>query len=189
MHKMLIIDKRLKSRTNLAPERRFVYASVGTWTPIAPLLRMVSGNTTQSTRGQMMRARRLKSGHMPLQLTETLLAFGGPPCLRQWSPHLADTVHLRIDNRPTAIGKPAAIAELGLLFDRTRALGEGFRTLWPSEDGETVLAELDLSPLDGGAALPLAMILRALQPAPEIRDLRFYLDPTPLGIPRRQALV
>ena len=94
-----------------------------------------------------------------------------------------EAIHVRIGNRKPAIGRMAAIVEVARLFGDVQALGRQFREVWPGADGETVLMELDLI-TGSDAVIPLAIVLRVITPG-LIKDLRFYLDPTPLGLPPR----
>lgn len=113
-------------------------------------------------------------------MAEALLAGLDPMDLRPWEALLALDGQVRIGNRRVAVGRAKCVGELARLFARTASIGRGFRELWPSADGETVLMEVDLWPLQNGAALPLAIIARMIAPQPILRDLRFYLDPSPL---------
>jgi hypothetical protein len=60
-------------------------------------------------------------------------------------------------------------------------MGRQFRELWPSPDGETVLMELDLVPVDALPVAPIAIIARIIEPNPLLRDVRLYFDPHPIG--------
>lgn len=115
-------------------------------------------------------------------VARTLLDFEARPCPVYWTAHFAEGIHLRIGNRPVVSGARKARIELARLFDRIDAIGTGFRFLWEAPDGETVLMELDLTPNEAIQPIPAAIVLRALNPAPVIRDLRFYFDPAPLAM-------
>jgi hypothetical protein len=109
-------------------------------------------------------------------LADSILKASDPIDIRAWSIMLADDVHLRVGSRPVAVGRKQALGELRLLFAKADALGRGFCAVWPGNDRETVLLELELTPSAGGVAIPVAIIARAIDPNPLLRDLRFYLD-------------
>jgi hypothetical protein len=54
------------------------------------------------------------------------------------------SVHLRIGNRPTAIGRAAALGELGAFLAGVAAIGRGCREVWALE--EATLVETDVVP-------------------------------------------
>lgn len=117
---------------------------------------------------------------IPLAAARYLLDNGERPSARRWAEQFDAHIHLRIGNRPVVSGAAKATIEIARLFDRILAIGTAFRYLWAAPDGETVLMELDLTPIEAIQPIPAAIMLRALNPAPVIRDLRFYLDPAPL---------
>ncbi len=125
---------------------------------------------------------------LPLRLAEVLLAASDPVDLAAWSALLAPDVHLRIGNGPVATSRQAAIFALSALLGRAASIGAGFRALWPSPDGETIMLEVELSPAPGAERLPIAIILRATEPDPFVRDLRIYLDPAPLSARATESL-
>jgi len=111
-----------------------------------------------------------------------LLEASDPPDLAGWSRLLAENVHLRVGNRQPAVGREASLRELSRLFQVTAALGRGFRELWPSGDGETVLMEIELTPVGSVRPLPVALVVRMIAPEAIVRDVRFYFDPAPLRL-------
>lgn len=119
-----------------------------------------------------------------LSVARALLEVEGVPCVEDWAAHFAEGIHLRVANRPVMHGAKMAAAELALLFAPVIAIGAGFRFMWAAPDDATVLAELDLALAGRLEPVPMVIVLRALEPAPVMRDLRFYLDPTPLGLPQ-----
>jgi hypothetical protein len=118
-----------------------------------------------------------------LPVAAALLAASDPMDLGAWERLLSDDAHVRIGNRPVAVGRDQCVAELSELFRHVAALGRTFREVWPSYDGETVLMELDLVPVDAAPVLPVAMIARIIAPSTLVRELRWYFDPEPLGLP------
>lgn len=97
-----------------------------------------------------------------------------PETLAAWSLVLADDVHLRVGNGPTAVGKPQALAELAGLLDQLTGLGVGYREVL--RVGETLVVEttLQLAPGDTLDAVPCVLIARSERGL--ITDMRFYLD-------------
>jgi hypothetical protein len=114
---------------------------------------------------------------LPLRTAEALLALSAPPRAGAWGSLCSNAVVLRI-------GRLAAEVELNLLFANVSSLGEGFRAIWAGRDGATALMELELRTKGSVDPLPLVIVLRALEPAPVIRDLRLYMDPGPLMLDR-----
>lgn len=116
-----------------------------------------------------------------LRIVEALFA-AGPADLGVWSGLLDASAHLRIGNRPPAIGRDAVLGELGAFLAGVAAIGRGYREVWVLE--EATFVETDVVPwvpdgLDGlpASPLPCAMVFRT--GAGELAlDLRFYLDPT-----------
>src|SRR3712207_1433259 len=51
-----------------------------------------------------------------------------------WSCLLDARVHLRLGNRPTAIGRAAALGELGAFLAGLAAIGRGCREVWALEE-------------------------------------------------------
>ncbi len=115
-----------------------------------------------------------------LRIVETLFA-AGPADLRVWSCLLDASAHLRIGNRPTAIGRDAVLGELGAFLAGVAAIGSGYREVWALE--EATLVETDVVPrMECGrpaSALPCLMVFRTGSGALAL-DLRFYLDPAPV---------
>jgi hypothetical protein len=132
-------------------------------------------------RGPGFPRRGRKSG-APLALAQAILAASDPLQLEGWALLLAADVQVRLGNRPVVVGKSLCVKELGRLFERSEAFGRGFRELWPSDDGSTVLLELDFLPTGSGTPLPMALIARLIPPEPAACELRFYFDPSPLGL-------
>ncbi len=119
-----------------------------------------------------------------LRIVETLFE-AGPADLCAWSCLLDASVHLRIGNRPTAIGRVAALGELGAFLAGVASIGHAYREVWALE--EATLVETDVVPRTKRAgpcgapapALPCAMVFRTGAGALAL-DLRFYLDPAPV---------
>ncbi len=114
----------------------------------------------------------------------------GPADLRAWSRLLDESVHLRIGNRPPAIGRVAVLGELGAFLAGVSAIGQGYLDVCALE--EATLVETDVVPrrtMSAGQrglptpALPCAMVFRTGTGALAL-DLRFYLDPSPVFGPR-----
>lgn len=118
----------------------------------------------------------------PIVVARSLLEQVGPPAADHWAAHFADGIHLRVANRPVALGREAASGELAALFHDVVQLGTQFCFIWPAPDGETVLMEVDITARTQHQPIPMVIVMRALEPAPMIRDLRFYLDPSPLSL-------
>ena len=97
-----------------------------------------------------------------------------PETLAAWSLVLADNVHLRVGNGPTAVGKPKALLELAALLDHVERIGTGYREVLRS--GETVVVEttLLLSSLEDVGEVPCVLIARSERGL--MSDVRFYLD-------------
>ncbi|PWG63540.1 hypothetical protein [Sediminicurvatus halobius] len=97
-----------------------------------------------------------------------------------WSAALGDDCHLRIGNRPPCLGKACALSALEHLLGRVDSVGTGFRDTW--EFREAIILETDLGvgcdrdrpPL----IIPCAVFARVTRD--QVRDLRFYLDPSPI---------
>jgi hypothetical protein len=118
----------------------------------------------------------------PLQVAAALLNASDPMDLRAWDHLLSDDAHVRVANRPVAVGRALCVAELAVLFTHIAAMGRQFREVWPSPDGETVLMELDLMPVDPIPVIPIAIVARIIEPDPLVRDVRLYFDPEPFGL-------
>jgi len=101
-----------------------------------------------------------------LQIVETLFA-AGPADLRVWSRLVDAGAHLRIGNRPTAIGRAAVLGELGAFLAGVASIGHAYREVWALE--EATLVETDVVPRAERAepfgapapVLPCAMVFRA----------------------------
>jgi hypothetical protein len=120
-----------------------------------------------------------------LHVASALLDSSDPIDLGAWSRLLSHDAHVRVANRPVAVGHAQCVAELAALFTRVTAVGRQFREVSPSPDGETVFMELDLVPVDPFPALPITIIARIIEPNPLVRDMRLYFDPLPLGLASR----
>ncbi len=130
-----------------------------------------------------------------LRIVETIFA-ARPADLGVWSSLLDAGAHLRIGNRPTAIGRAAVLCELGDFLAGVAEIGRDYREVWALQ--EATLVETDIVPrvVGGGPcgglpaqALPCAMVFRTGAGALAL-DLRFYLDPAPVfarraGVRRR----
>ena len=110
----------------------------------------------------------------------------GPADLGAWSCLLDASAHLRIGNRPPAIGRVAVLGELGAFLAGVAAIGQGYKDVWALE--EATLVETDVVPrrtMRAGQrgllppSLPCAMVFRTGTGALAL-DLRFYLDPSPV---------
>ena len=139
-----------------------------------------SMNDHVATESMSWRRNQLSRRH--LSAAAALLNASDPMDLGAWERLLSDDAHVRVANRPVAVGRAHCVDELAELFPRIAALGRKFREVWPSADGETVLMELDLVPVDAIAVLPIAIVARIIAPNPLVRDVRFYFDPRPLGL-------
>ncbi len=119
-----------------------------------------------------------------LRIVETLFA-AGPADLCVWSGLLDASAHLRIGNRPTAIGRTAVLGELGAFLAGVSAIGHGYREVWALEEATLVETDVLPRPKRGGPcgvpapALPCMMVFRTGSGALAL-DLRFYLDPAPV---------
>ena len=118
-----------------------------------------------------------------LSTVKLLLAPATPPDLHLWASLLSRRLHLRVADRPIAVGHDSAMIELTVLFRPVLSFGTGFQAVWPAPDGETVLVETDIIVAASPTPLPIAMILRLVGRTSPIRDMRFYLDPTLLELP------
>lgn len=129
-----------------------------------------------------------------LRIVETLFA-GCPADLCAWSGLLDASAHLRIGNRPPAIGRAAVLGELGEFLAGVQAIGREYRETWALK--EATLVETDVVPkagrggpcegLPAPATLPCVMVFRTGAGALAL-DLRFYLDPAPIfGRPAGRA--
>jgi hypothetical protein len=117
-----------------------------------------------------------------LQVAAALLDASDPMDLGVWERLLAQDAHIRVANRPVAVGHAQCVLELAALFPHIAAMGRQFREVWPSPDGETVLMELDLLPVGSVPAIPLSVIARVVEPDALLKDVRLYFDPHPLGL-------
>jgi hypothetical protein len=131
----------------------------------------------------MTRRRVPARGRYPplLELAERLLRASDPLDIEGWARLLSEDIHLRIANQPPVIGRSLATEELVKLFWMVNALGRGFCEIWPGDDKETLLMELDLS-LKTDTAIPIAIVVRMVEPTRLARDIRFYFDPAPLSV-------
>jgi len=119
-----------------------------------------------------------------LRIVEALFA-ACPADLGAWSGLLDASAHLRIGNRPPAIGRDAVLGELGAFLAGVASIGQEYRDVWALE--EATLVETDVVPRATRAgpyglpasALPCAMVFRTGVGALAL-DLRFYLDPAPI---------
>jgi len=100
-----------------------------------------------------------------------------------WAAVLGDDCHLRIGNTPPCLGKPTALAALEQLLGRIDGVGTGFRDTW--EFREAVILETDVGVSHGTGrttiVIPCAVFARVTHN--RVRDLRFYLDPSPISPP------
>ena len=128
-----------------------------------------------------------RNGHAAvnsLRIVEVLFA-AGPADLDAWSCLLDASAHLRIGNRPPAIGRAAVLGELGAFLAGVAAIGRGYREVWALE--EATLVETDVVPRTKRSepcglpapALPCVMVFRTGSGALAL-DVRFYLDPAPV---------
>ncbi len=116
----------------------------------------------------------------PLEIVDALLG-AGPDRLAAWAAILDPGVHLRVGNRPPALGVDAAIRELGLLLADVAAARGCHREVWRLRGA--VLVETELGVLDdavGRYRIPVAAVLRIGGDGRAI-DVRIYLDPSPLA--------
>ncbi len=116
----------------------------------------------------------------PLEIVDALLG-AGPDRLEAWSAILDPGVHLRVGNRPPALGIDAAIRELALLLANVAAARGCHREVWRLRGA--VLVETELG-VPGDAAgrdrIPVAVVLRVGGDGKAV-DVRLYLDPSPLA--------
>ncbi len=121
-----------------------------------------------------------------LEIVDALLG-AGPDRLVAWAAILDPGVHLRVGNRPPALGVDAAIRELGLLLADAAAARGCHREVWRLRGA--VLVETELG-VPGDAAgrdrIPVAVVLRVGGDGKAI-DVRIYLDPSPLARARARA--
>lgn len=117
-----------------------------------------------------------------LPVAAAFLNASDPMDLNAWERLLSNDAHVRVANRPVAVGHAQCVAELATLFPHIAAMGRQFREVWPSPDGESVLMELDLVPVRAIPVVPISIIARIIEPHPLVRDLRLYFDPHPLGL-------
>lgn len=113
--------------------------------------------------------------------------LNGPFVRAEWEAIASESLHLRIGNRASAIGRTAALNEFAAF--RARILGFGCRycDLWQRR--EAIYAETDIRFVDSEAGLrdiPCAVVARVSRGL--LLDLRLYLDPSPvLGAATRDA--
>ena len=96
-----------------------------------------------------------------------------------WAGIMGEDCHLRIANAPPAVGREASLRQLSGFLDRVRGFGGSFCEVWRRR--EVVVAETDVifaEPPDHLACIPCVIVVRTTQGL--VRDLRFYLDPTPV---------
>ena len=94
-----------------------------------------------------------------------------------WTLATSPALHLRIGNLPPALGRQAALLQLGRLFDRIEGFG-GFCEAW--QRNEAVFVETEVLARGAQRRLRLPCVIVARARAGLIADLRFYLDPSPL---------
>ncbi len=115
-----------------------------------------------------------------LEIVDALLG-AGPDRLEAWAAILDPGVHLRVGNRPPALGVDAAIRELGLLLANVATARGCHREVWRLRGA--VLVETELG-VPGDAAgrdrIPVAVVLRVGGDGKAV-DVRLYLDPSPLA--------
>lgn len=107
-----------------------------------------------------------------------------PPELAAWAAILAEEAHLRVGNRPPAVGKVKALFELAALLGRVESVGDGFCEAWAAGEAIVVETTVRFAAAHGRGArtVPCAVVARAVGGL--LHDVRFYLDPAP---PRHAA--
>lgn len=115
-------------------------------------------------------------------LVDQLLSHSMPPDPAVWAPFLYRDVHLRVADRPTVIGADRAVAELAILFRPILCFGSCYHLVWAAPDHQSVVVETDLVNAAASSPLPAAIIFRLLGRTQPIRDLRFYLNLSPLDL-------
>ncbi len=96
-----------------------------------------------------------------------------------WAGVLGEDCHLRIANTPPAVGRAASLRQLSGFVPRVRGFGGTFCEAWRRR--EVVVVETDVIFLERAgepASVPCVIVVRATRGF--VRDLRFYLDPTPI---------
>lgn len=98
-----------------------------------------------------------------------------------WAALLAPDAHLRIGNAAPAIGREEALRDLAVLLAGAEGMGHAFAHC--VRVGDLVVVETDIVCRAGGAAraavIPCAVLARVGDGL--LKDVRFYLDPSPLG--------
>ncbi len=96
-----------------------------------------------------------------------------------WAGVMGEDCHLRIANTPPAVGRDASLRQLSGFLHRIRGFGGSFCEVWRRR--EVLVAETDVvfvTPHRQLAGVPCVIVARTTQGL--VRDLRFYLDPTPI---------
>lgn len=88
---------------------------------------------------------------------ELLFAATDDP-LSMWTAAMAESVHVRIGNRPTAVGREAALVELVQFFSGVLSIGGGYRETWPLRGA--MFVETEIICRRGGQVVPCAVVLR-----------------------------
>ncbi len=115
------------------------------------------------------------------QITPALLKLllTAPLDLTAWAGVMGEDCHLRVANTPPAVGRAASLQQLAGFLHRIRGFGSSFCEVWRRR--EVMVAETDVvfaEPSGHVACVPCMIVVRTTRGL--VRDLRFYLDPTPL---------
>jgi len=99
-----------------------------------------------------------------------------------WGESMGEDCHLRIGNQAPRIGKAAALPELERFYHGVDAVGAGYCDVLQHRETIVVETEISVFPRKGAsyAVVPCAIFARTIEK--KLRDIRFYLDPTPLPI-------
>jgi hypothetical protein len=115
------------------------------------------------------------------QITPALLKslLTAPFDLAAWAEVMGEDCHLRIANGPPAVGRDASLRQLSGFLHRIRGFGGSFCEVWRQR--EVMVTETDVifaEPQGHLACVPCVIVIRTTRGL--VRDLRFYLDPTPI---------
>jgi hypothetical protein len=115
------------------------------------------------------------------QITPALLKLllTTPFDLAAWAGVMGEDCHLRIANRPPAVGRDASLRQLSGFLHRTRGFGGSFCEVWRRREVMVTETDVIFAERQGHlVCVPCVIVIRTTRGL--VRDLRFYLDPTPL---------
>lgn len=97
-----------------------------------------------------------------------------PKTLSGWGPILADNVHLRVGNRPPALGKLNALDELAVLFKEMGSFGARYLEVLRVDETIVFESTFHRGLLETANEVPCVLIARSQHGL--LSDMRFYLD-------------